>query len=236
MKIAICDDQTADLEKISNLLKKELLGTAYSDSDISLYSDGRKLIRENVYEAYDLIILDIEMPGINGEEIAEYFNRESEDTILAFASYHDEMVFKTLHTYPTAFIRKINLEDDLRQAIPHIMEKYEEKRKTVTIETEAGPVVLNLSRIWYFESGNRKIVVHLSNDRFFTIKYSIRSLSKELEPYGFYRIHQSYLVNRNYINHIETGSVYMTGKKIILPLSKYREKQVRNVFMKYLLR
>ena len=235
MRIAICDDEETDMIRFKKALLKELSSTKYAKVTIELFTVGDELIRENSCNSFDLVFLDLEMPGIDGEEIARYYNMESEDTVLVFVSYHEELVFKTLYTYPAAFIRKMNLEEDLQQSLPRILERYEENKEIIQLDTIDGSMRFTISKIRYFKSENRRVIVNLAGDREVMIKYSIRALNDLLESKGFYRTDQSYLVNRRYISHIEKDTIVLVGGNKSLPLSRRREKQIKKDFLDFVM-
>ena len=78
LRIAICDDDTEFLEKL-NLFIKEICLKNHIDFRIDCFNDGLSLIEK--YEKYHLILLDIEMPLIDGRSVAESLNEKSPVTI-----------------------------------------------------------------------------------------------------------------------------------------------------------
>ena len=65
---------------------------------------------------YDIYFLDIDMPNINGINIAEKINKFYQDSKIIFCSMRDDLVFDTHSVNSFFFIRKSNVESDLNKA------------------------------------------------------------------------------------------------------------------------
>lgn len=88
-EIALCDDEALSLEllrvNLNYLLKKH--GTR---AMIDTYPSGKELLNSD--KKYDLLFLDIEMPGLNGLKTAEQYRKLYEDAIIVFLTGYDEYV------------------------------------------------------------------------------------------------------------------------------------------------
>ena len=91
MKIAVCDDEAQILgdmaKEIQNLLPNGI---------VAAFTDGKLLMESLGAEEWDLLLLDIDMPGISGLEIAGRLEEEKcfRETLLVFVTNHDELVYK----------------------------------------------------------------------------------------------------------------------------------------------
>ncbi|MDR0886239.1 MAG: response regulator, partial [Clostridiales Family XIII bacterium] len=79
MKIAICDDNNIIAESIQEALEKVLQTLALTEYSIETYANGVDFVRHNV--AYDLVILDVEMPELDGFELAEKIHQVDDHTL-----------------------------------------------------------------------------------------------------------------------------------------------------------
>ena len=68
IRIAICDDENRILEDLSRMVL-ELI----PDADVSAFGEGRALIEGADKAGYDVVLLDIDMPDLNGLEVAAFF-------------------------------------------------------------------------------------------------------------------------------------------------------------------
>lgn len=82
IRIAIADDDAAFLAKIQKYIQKYQKENG-EDIQLTAFSDAKELI-EGYSPVYDIVILDIEMPGMNGMEAAEKIRQADEDVVLMF--------------------------------------------------------------------------------------------------------------------------------------------------------
>lgn len=82
IRIAIADDDAAFLAKIEKYIQKYQKENG-EDIQLTAFSDAKELI-EGYSPVYDIVILDIEMPGMNGMEAAEKIRQADEDVVLMF--------------------------------------------------------------------------------------------------------------------------------------------------------
>ena len=103
--IAICDDEEVFVEKIRNEARA-VLETQDEDFEIFCYTDGNKLLADYEAKKFDLVLLDIDMPDVDGFEVAEKLNIKSDEVKVAFISSYENLVFKSFRLKPFRFIRK----------------------------------------------------------------------------------------------------------------------------------
>lgn len=114
IKIALCDDE----ESMVNLEKDKLIEMAsYQSLDIKTYTDSKLFLEELKKEDFHIICLDIEMPNVNGMELAREIRAMGKESLLIFITNYENKVFQSLHYTPFRFIRKRYLEKELEEAI-----------------------------------------------------------------------------------------------------------------------
>ena len=87
MRVAVCDDDERQLD-----ITKTALEQAYKSLDllIDVYQDGNELLNRIEHIFYDLVILDIEMPGMNGIETGKRLRAVEDKTAIVFLTSHIE--------------------------------------------------------------------------------------------------------------------------------------------------
>ena len=88
MKIAICDDEERSVSKI----REDLVSLQTSDDEFSFdeFNDGRSLLSDFTEGKYAIIVLDIEMKGLNGLETAEFIRSIDDKVIIIFLTSYEK--------------------------------------------------------------------------------------------------------------------------------------------------
>ena len=115
MKIAVCDDESKILEEIAAFIEKEFPG-----SRVLTFSDGQSFlsaVKSAPEKEPEVLLIDIDMPGMSGMEVAAALAEEKSRTLIVFVTAHDELVYDSFKYHPFAFVRKKYLEDELRAVL-----------------------------------------------------------------------------------------------------------------------
>ena len=227
MKIAICDDEWIQLQAT-----KAQLEEAYKSLDlrIDVFQDGRQLIASTEKICYDLIILDIEMPGIDGLSVARKLRELKQETALVFLTSHLEYALKGYEVNALRYLTKPIKKEQLTEIINHLIEKNSEARR-ILLKAEDEMVMVSVRDILYMEACNQDIRI-VTGDREYLRRYNIRDYEEQLNPYFFVRCHRSYLVNLSHIARIAGRDIVVDNQDII-PLSRTREKSVKEALFLY---
>ena len=92
-KIAICDDDKGELEYVERIIEKSF-DRKNVQSAYKAYTSAKTLLEDNKQEPFDLVFLDLDMPGINGMETAENIGMQEGRTEIVFVTNHEELVYK----------------------------------------------------------------------------------------------------------------------------------------------
>lgn len=230
MRIAICDDDAKFTDRLKVFIEKEL-GARNVTPHICVYHDGGAFIADHA--ACDAVFLDIDMPSVNGFDIAERINGMG-DALIVFVTMHDELVYSSIRFRPFRFVRKTHLEQELPEVLDDLnREVYKRSAgRKFEFRTQTGVVFLDVSTIVYIEIYGHWLHVCVDGGEDLNCYGSLAELEKELAPFDFIRTHKSYIVNCKYIYAIEKGQIVLDdGIKILL--SRYRAGEVRDKFRRY---
>lgn len=235
LKIAICDDN----QNFTNYFE-EIIEEIYPNNQFSIDIFNNpirlsKIIKEN---KYDIFFLDIEMPELNGIDLAKKIRvLDNKAFIIFLTSYSQYMkdVFKvTTFDYLLKPIDKVELKNSINriQSIFNTSFNYFKYTKGNNIYR------ITFNDIIYFEKNGRYTILHGTTveDKFIM---STENLVEQLD-YSFIRIHKSFIVNSKYIEILKKDSVQCTLTSmystpyIQLSFGRKYKSQARNQLFKIL--
>lgn len=224
LTIAVCDDDfyfANKLEKTLHILMCDKV------SRIDVFINPEKLLKSDI--VYDYIFLDIDMPQLNGIEVAKRFN--SDETSVVFVSNKESYVFDAYNsTDAFGFIRKSHLKEDL-ESIFSRLNKNINKKAVLRLKSGSNVIKIKYSNIIYLEKLVNNVVIH-TIDGDYTERNSLTSLESEFLGRGFVRAHVGYIVNLEYIKTIDSNEITLQNLKKI-PMSRKNSKLVKEAFLEW---
>ena len=216
MRVAICEDSKLQYE----VLKKQVLKWA-DESEETIGIEGFESGEEFLFKwpedcDFDLVLLDINMRGMSGVQLAKEIRKQDKDILIIFITAEVEHALEGYNVSALNYLLKPVEEDALFRCLDICLEKVKEN------STNAKYLV--------FSKGREQIkVIHYDNE-VITIKSKIGDMEKVLEfREEFVRCHRSYIVNINNIVTLTKKSAILKNK-IELPVSKSKFEAVSEKF------
>ena len=199
----------------------------------------------------DAAFLDIEMPGINGIELAKKFINISPNTQIVFVTAYENYALNAFEVSAVHYLLKPVTQQKLDEAIrriervyhmsevksdsgsPSLLKNNEGLSDKITIKDRDNVFIIKINDIIYIKSENGKTTLVTKKG-----SYSTRSgmvyWERNLECYGFIRCHRSYIVNLSYV----TQMLHILGeyKELVLdycdaniPISRQKVNSIKNL-------
>ena len=208
-RIAICDDEPIHIKNIR---------IALPDLDMDVYTDPN-LLFETIRggKEYDVIFLDIIMPGIDGISLARELREINDDMIIVFITSKIEFMQIGYEVKAFRYLLKDQISSGLKRVWNDIEAELTEKKDEYFIyEFNQQSRSCRYREILYFESGLRLVTIHTKNS---TDKFYGKLDDIETKSLLFVRIHKSFLVNKKYIRSISADTVILSNGET-LPVSR----------------
>lgn len=228
MKIAVCDDENKIVEEITSYIKKD-----FPMSEVCAYSNGESFLAASE-ERPEVLLLDIDMPGISGMEVAAALTREKVSTLIVFVTAHDELVYDSFKYHPFAFVRKKFLEEELKTVLSDCEKQLVSRNKNFVFQNASKLVTLSQSDILYFEGQANYLAIHTTSDEY-KMRSTMAGVEKELEDSDFLRIHKGFLVNLEHIRVLKTEELELDNGTV-LPIGKSYSEAAKKSILKYMRR
>lgn len=155
-------------------------------------------------EHYDIYLLDVVMPGLNGIELAKEIRSSDKAADIIFLTSSPEFAVESYTVKASNYLVKPVSRDRLVEALDDIMRtRTEDRDSCLVLKSSVGVHKVHISEIIYIEALNRKVVYYLRNNSQITCVEKFASVCDQLLQHPeFLLAHRSFLVNMNYIRRI----------------------------------
>lgn len=238
LKIAICDDDIKDCSIIHHHL--EHYGIQFDiDYQIREYTSAEQLLLDyNKSYPFHILFLDVEMPIMNGLELAKHIRQHKDkQVIIVFISNYPRYMQDSFEVHPFHYLTKPVNEQEFQKVMSQIVQEFETSTiHKVVIHEDKQEELVNINDLLYIEAQNGKKgqLSFVLSDKTLQSKGVLIDWEKELSPHHFILCHRGILVNINHIHYIKERNVVLKNG-IILPLSRRKEKELRMLFSKHIL-
>lgn len=231
-KIVICDDDHAFALRLKDMVAERLENIDES-AEIAVFTDGKSVLA-NAGTHADLYLLDEEMPGMSGMELACLIRESSDLVSIIFISNIHDAVFHSLQYSPLRYIRKSHLEAELEEALNAFIVRHKKLSQKITLEiqSERGQkTALLLQDIIYIESQKHYVIFHCLNKTYQT-RGKLTDFEEQLTSHHFARCSQSFIANMRYTTAILSKQI-VVGQRTELPLSRKYNTSFIKAYMAY---
>lgn len=188
---------------------------------ISHYPSGNALISAIGGHAakLDLLFLEIALPDISGLRVAAALRKAAVQLDIIFLTELERYVYDgyIYHAYDY-LIKPISAKKIGISIRRYASEHFSNTERYLTITSKGQLERLELRRIRYFESRERKVAAVL-DDREVEFYYKMGDLFEAIRKDGFWRCHQSYVINGNHVACLRNREVVLVDGTA-LPVSK----------------
>lgn len=203
MKIIIVDDEHLALARIERLLRE--LGY----SNIDGFTDPTEALEKIAQTDYDVAFLDIEMPNINGLELANKILESAPNTNIVFQTAYSEHAIEAYETGVIDYLLKPISKERVEKAIQKI-EKYRKNHnitmfgKKIIAKRGSKLYPISIDDIYYLQADLDEVIIRAKDIQSAYIRRKISDFEKILEGKNFFRIHRSVIVNVDKIKSLES--------------------------------
>ena len=227
IKIAIVDDEKNALDLIHTYVERELLPS--DEAEIFTFTKADDLLErlEDGLEI-DIVIADVEMPGMNGIELGRRINALQRSIYLIFITAYANYAAESYTIEAYQYILKNDMDKRFSMIFRRLMERVKrEKRQYKMIGTPTNKETVYYRDIVYItKAKGAKYVRYITVNGEYTERISLNQAREELESREFLQIERGYIININHIAAIHGNCVYMdNGEQVVI--SRARLKKVR---------
>ena len=229
MRAAIVDDDVKDRELLYNFIQRYRSETG---EDIRAdFFPGSLEFLESFHADYDIIFLDIEMPGMDRMKVAHEVRRTDQTAGIIFITNMAQYAIRGYEVSAIDFMVKpvnyYNFVDKLKRAVDFSSRR---ARKDLVLRREDEIIRVSVSDLFYVEKDGNNLVYHTRNGEF-RERGSMQALKAKLDSVAFSECMSGCLVNLAFVEKLEKDTVLVAG--ISLPMSRRRKKDFIQNFIEY---
>ena len=226
MRIAVCDDNPKELERIKGCfcrIQGYDLVCSYFDSTSTVME-----ILKTENSPYDLYILDIEMPGMNGLKLAKSIREKDSRALFVFLTSYTRYMKDVFDVVTFDFIEKPISDEKLLQILERAATYLNITSQHFSFGYRASRYSLKYDRILYIEKKGRQALINTFEDVYKT-NMTLEEIWKQLNPKSFVHIHSSYIINLYNLDRKDNEIAIMrNGEKLHITKGYRRELAMRH--------
>jgi DNA-binding LytR/AlgR family response regulator len=228
LKIAICDDKPQEAEIAKEYLQLYFKAHLELESDVSVYYSAIELLNHiEGNNSFDILLLDIYMPGILGIEVAQQLYKDKNKCQIVFLTTSRDYAVEAFAVNAVYYLLKPYSFIDFSVVMDKAVEKIEKNAKQyLRITNRRNVYMINLESLLYVESINHSQFVHSITDSPIELRMTMNELFKTISgtDCGFYRVGASYIVNLSRIRTFSNKEIVMSdGKRLPVPRGAFQE-------------
>ena len=233
MDILIVDD-----DKPVGLYLKHIVSQMPGVNGVTVTNSGPEALELAREHRPQVVFLDMNMPEMNGLEVARAIIELDSGIFFIFATAHPDYALDAFEVHPFDYILKPFNEERIKKTLNNLNRRLIEpllptggSTNTIPIQLPGKTYVLQPDEIIYVESRRAQILINTTTGQY-ALKGDLDTWTKKLARYGFIQSHRSYLVNFNQVKQVDRygysyNLVLKSGDKV--PLSRSCEKHIRKL-------
>ncbi len=173
----------------------------------------------------DLLFLDIQMPSISG---LDFYQRTNQESMVIFTTAFSEYAIEGFNVKAVDYLLKPFTFERFKQAIDKAVLQFNYKNNTpketpqyIFIRADYSLIKINISDILYIESLDDYIRIFQADNTQVVARMTMKAILDKLPTPDFIRVHRSYIIPFNRIEHVRNKVIYLDEREI--PISKSYE-------------
>ncbi|MFD2132627.1 LytR/AlgR family response regulator transcription factor [Pseudogracilibacillus auburnensis] len=233
-KVLVVDDERFAREELIFLLEN------FPESKVIAEAErGEAAILKAIQLQPDVVFLDIEMPKMDGIEVAKSLLELKKSPLIVFATAYPQFAAEAFRINAVDYLLKPYDIDQLTQAMERIRNimfpvksaPHSTPLGKLAVEKDGEIDYVFISDILYLSPDGKTTMIKTRKNEY-VVKSSLKELENRLIPFSFFRIHRSFLVNLTYVTRLTPWfngayQLELEGEGDKLPVSRNYVKDLR---------
>ena len=214
-RVFLCDDSAEDAEYLLGFVENWASKRAYA-LELRQFPSAEALLFALEDEMPDILLLDIEMHGMDGVQLARRVRERSEDAQIVFVTGYSDYIAEGYDVSALHYLMKPVNPEKLASVLDRAVARLLDRSRLLTLHTAEGVVRVPFREIVYIEARRNYVTVHAKAE--YTEKKTLAAVEQELDD-RFFRAGRSFILNLSHVRQVLKNEVlFSDGTKI--PLSR----------------
>lgn len=232
LSVLAVDDERPALEEIGYLVRR-CPGVGHVETAESSTEALRRLRQHH----FDVVLLDVRMPGLDGLELASVLGRFASPPAVVFVTAHEEHALQAFEVDAAGYLLKPVAQERLAGVLDRIVRAGDEvdgvqgdDLDAVAVETRGRTTIVARADVRWVESAGDYVRLHTSAGMSHLVRLPLAVLEERWSPHGFARVHRSFLVSLRDVRELRVEgalTVVRIGETDI-PVSRRHLKELRD--------
>ena len=214
IRIAIAEDEPSYASQLQDYIQQFSRESGLA-VEVTSYSDGDELV-EGYKAQFDLILLDVEMPFLDGMTAAELIRRQDPEVVIIFITNMAQYAIRGYAVDAMDYVLKpvsyFALSQRLARAIRRMKKR---QRHFITVSIKGGALKLDAGELYYLESQGHRLIFHTAGGDHVSAG-SMAEWEEKLVPMGFFRSNKGYLLNLEHVDGFQDGCALVKGERLVV--------------------
>ena len=228
IRVGICDDSYAFVQQTKFII--EHWDNKPQDIDVEVFEDADALIQVHTNRPFDIILLDVVMPLLNGIEAAQEIRENDKSVKIVFLTTSTEFAVDSYTVKASDYLLKPVDPAKLFNCLDNLIEDIKTVSKCIAVRGIDAIHRVMLSNIEFVESQGKYIVFHMSKGKTIDSHNPLYTYENKLVlDDGFFKCHRSYIVNLHKVNSYSQKEIIMqSGYRI--PIARNSQKDFETAY------
>ena len=218
-RIAICDDEQNQIEYLTSIVSAWSNENGHVCEMHTFPSAEAFLFAYEDDNAYDILLLDIEMKHITGVDLAKSIRKKDQTVQIIFITGYSEYISEGYEVAALHYLMKPVSKQKLFSVLDRAAEKIKQNEKCLNLPLSGEMVRIPLHEIKYLDVHQNYVTVHAKAD--YTVKRTLGEFEDLLDT-RFTRVGRAMIINLTYISRVTKTDVYLSdGTVLPLPRGAY---------------
>lgn len=232
MKIAVCDDDKNNILQVESYVRKYCEDNHIEGAQILTFPSAVELL-EAYPQDLDILLMDVQMPGTDGIEVAREIRTHDENVVLIYMTNYEKYAIEGYSVQAYGYLLKPVTYDILSHELASAFTLVSRRRvENISLRGEEGYLIIPIRDIDLIETEGKYVRLYI-REQPHLIYQSMKQMEELMKGKNFFRVHTAYMVSFACIQKIGKDSVILkSGKE--LPLSRHRKKEFMEKYMDYI--